>query len=381
MKAVILKENFKKGLNIVEKLVGKNLTLPILNNVLITTEKNFLKLSSTDLEIGINYWALAKTEEEGKAAVPAKLLSALVTSIPEKTLNLEVKNNSLYIKCENYKSQIKGLDPEEFPIIPQINTENSIEINSQPFCQGISQVVNFSAASLSRPEISGVFLNFQKDQLKIVATDGFRLAEKSLYFDKKEPGDTRSFSEASFILPQRTARELINVIGDQEEKLKIFFSPNQTSFELPWQETSHPQFKLVSRLIEGEYPSYQEIIPQKYAAQIVLSTEEFLSQIKAASLFSGKNNEIKIKTNSSKNEIEILAENPEVGENKSILKGEIKAQDADMEVSFNFKFLIEGLLNIRTEKVIFGLNTTEGPAALRPMGDASYIYVVMPIKS
>jgi len=212
MKVIILKENLNNGLNIVSRVAGKNLTLPILNNILLTTEGNFLNLSSTDLELGIKYWSLVKIEKEGSLTVPAKILSSFIGLLPEKKINLEVKNQILHIDCENNKTQIKGLSSQDYPIIPKIEDENYIELNILPFCEGISQVVEFAALNQVRPELSGIYLNFQKDRVQLTATDSFRLAEKTLHFGEKIN------QEKSFILPQKTARELVNIFSEKKGK-------------------------------------------------------------------------------------------------------------------------------------------------------------------
>ena len=377
MKVVILKENLNKGLRIVEKASGKNLTLPVLNNVLISAEKNFLNLTTTDLELGIKYCALAKIEKEGQITVPTKILSNFVNFLPEEKISLEVKNQTIHIVSKNYKTQIKGQPAEDFPIIPKLENKDFLELNSALFCEGLAQVVDFSVLSQARPELSGVYLNFQKDKLQLTATDGFRLAEKTLYFEKK------SKQESSFILPQKTAREIIGVFSGKTGKLRVYFSPNQILFESFSQETSYSEIQVTSRLIEGEYPDYQEIIPKKYKIQLSFLKNELLNQIKAASVFSGKSNEVKIKVDPKSEGIEIISQNPEYGENKSFLPGKINHKESSdqMEVSFNYRFLIDGLLNIPSSKVLFELNGEEGPAMLKPEGDSSYIYVVMPIKS
>lgn len=376
MKIIILKENLNIGLNIVGRAAGKNLTLPVLNNILISTEKSFLNLSATDLELGIKYWVLTKIEKEGKITIPSKILSGFINLLPNEKLTLELKNQTLYITSENYKTQIKGQSAEEFPIIPKIEDKDFVELNCALFCEGLSQVVDFSILNQTRPELSGVYLNFQKDKLQLAATDSFRLAEKNLYFEKKNS------KEFSFILPQKTTREIINILSEKKGKLNLYFSPNQVLFEYPMEEISHPQIQIVSRLIEGDYPDYQGIIPRKHQVRAVLSKNELLNQIKTASIFSGKSNEVKIKTEPKREGIEIISQNPEYGENRSFLAGKLdRGEDQkETEISFNYRFLVDGLLNIPSSKVVFELNGEDGPAVLKPEGDQNYIYVVMPIK-
>ena len=291
MKLAILQEKLKEGLNIVERISSKSLTLPILNNILISSEKNFLNLAVTDLEIGINWWALSKIEKEGKITVPARLLSSFVSLLGNKKIELETKEDSLFIECENNKTQIKGISAEEYPIIPIINEGEFININSSVFCQNLAQVVDICAPSATRPEISGVYFSFQKNLLTMVATDSFRLGEKKIFLKT----DLNLKKDYSLIIPQRAVKEIINIFGERKGDIKIYFSSNQVMFELPMEETSHAQIQLVSRLIEGEYPNYKEIIPSKYTTQLILEKNVFLNQIKTASLFSGKINEVRIK--------------------------------------------------------------------------------------
>lgn len=377
MKLIILKENLNYGLNIVSRVTGKNLTLPILNNILISNEKNLISLSATDLELGIKYWSLVKTEKEGKVTVPAKVLSGFIGLLPDDKIYIELKNTVLEIICREYKTKVNGSSAEEFPIIPKIENNEFIELNCRVFCDGLSKVVDFTTQNQTRPELSGVYFNFTKDGLYLAATDSFRLAEKTLFFENKL---NQGFS---FILPQKSAREIINIFSEKDGKLKLYHSPSQVLFEYPMAETPHPQIQVVSRIIDGDYPDYQGIIPKKYGVQAVLSREELINHIKTAGVFSGKTNEIKIKLAPQKEGIETFSQNSEFGENSSFLEGQIKheSEPREMGVSFNYRFLIDGLLNIKDQEVVFELNREDGPAVIKSKTDPSYIYIVMPIKS
>jgi len=377
VKVEILKDNLKSGLNIVEKIVGKNLSLPILDNVLMSTEDNFLSLSSTDLETAIKLWILTKIVRKGKTAVPAKFLSSFISLLPNEKIILEESKQGLHIECGSFKNQIQGFNPEEFPLIPEFKNLEYIEIDNKKFCQGLAQIVDVASPSQARPEISGIYFIFSKNLIKIVATDSFRLAEKNIVLEDDPGGALRK--DTSFILPQKPAREIINILGEKEGKMRIYFSSNQTMFEFPMKEAPHPQVQVISRLIEGEYPNYEEIIPRKFKTNVIIKRDEFLNQIKAASLFSGKINEVKIKVNPQNKEVEIFAQDPDIGESRSSIPAKINGEV--IEASFNHKFLVDGLLNIKSSEVMFDLSKEEGPCILKPVGDASYIYVVMPIKA
>jgi len=373
MKIEILKENLKIGLTTIERIVGRNLSLPILNNVLLDTDDNFLKLISTDLEVAITFWILVKILKTGKVAVPAKFLSAFVASLPNEKITIEKKEQNLYIECGNFKTHIQGYNPEEFPIIPEFKNAEYLEIDGEKIRQGLAMVIDIASTAQTRPEISGVYFSFLKNTIKMVATDSFRLGEKNIFL--KEPVK----KEYSFILPQKSAREIMNILENKEGVVKIYFSPNQVLFEFPMKEVAHPQIQVTSRLIEGEYPNYQDIIPSKFKTQVTLKRDEFLSQIKTASLFSGKVNEVKISMNKEKQEVEVFAQSSDVGQHRSTFSAKI---DGDgLEVSFNYKYVVDGLLNIKSSEIIFEISKEEGPCILRPVGDSSYIYVVMPIKS
>lgn len=375
MKLLILQEKLKHGLSIIERVSSKSLTLPILNNILISTEKNFLNLAATDLEIGINWWVLTKTEKEGKITIPSRLFSNFISLLPNKKIKLEVRNDSLFIECENYKTQIKGLSAEEFPIIPKITNGDIISIEASSFCKSLNQIVDIAVPSTARPEISGVYFLFQKNLITIAATDSFRLGEKKIFLKNNSSLE----KEYSLILPQKTAKELVNIFNEKQGELKMYFSPNQVMFEYPMEETDHAQIQVISRLIEGEYPNYQEIIPKKYTTQLVLNKDEFLNQIKTASLFSGKINEVKIKAVPEENKIEIFSQSSEIGEYQSSVSGKVEGEP--VEISFNHRFLLDGLLSIKTPEIILELNKETGPGVLKAVGDDTYIYVVMPIKA
>ncbi len=375
MKISIPQEKLKQGLNIVERIASKSLTLPILNNILISTEKNFLNFSATDLEVGINWWVLGKVEEQGKITIPSRILSSFVGLLPKENVTIKNKGNNLLIQCQNYKTEIKGLSAEEFPIIPEIKDGEFITINALAFCKSLIQLSDIPVLSTTRPEISGVYFLFQKNMITVAATDSFRLGEKKIFLKINSSLDR----EYSLILPQKTIKEIINIFGERNGDLKIYFSPNQVMFESQMEETPHPQVQVISRLIEGDYPNYKEIIPKKYSTRLILDRNEFLNQIKSSSLFSGKVNEVKLKINPKTNKIDISSQSSDIGDFQSSISGKIEGEP--LEVAFNNRFLLDGLNSIKTPEIIFELNSDSGPGVLKPTNDETYLYVVMPIKS
>jgi DNA polymerase-3 subunit beta len=378
MNFAILTKELKKGVSVAERVTGKNLTLPILDNVLVEALQNFLKISATDLELGIQWWGMCKTDKEGKIAVPAKLLSQIIGSLSDEKVNVKEKGNTLVIEGKNYKTQVKGFTSDDFPIIPTFSKDVFVEVDAKKIKEGLMSVVDVVSLSQIKPEISGVYFSFEKDAVKMVATDSFRLAEKIIAFSNKQ-GYKNMFKEGiSFILPQRAAKELINIISDEEKTLRIYLSESQVLFETFLSTVNHPEINLISRQIEGEYPSYQEIIPKEGKTKITVNKEEFLKQIKTAGIFGGRTNEVVLKITAKEKQAEIFSQDADIGEaNLSI---PAKTEGSSVKVSFNWKFLIDGLVNIKSSEIVFEFQGDDGPAVIRPVGDISYLYVVMPIK-
>jgi DNA polymerase-3 subunit beta len=239
------------------------------------------------------------------------------------------------------------------------------------------KVLNFCSLGQTHPELSGIYFNFQKDKLELVSTDSFRLAKKDIYYQNKKE------TNYSFILPQKAVKEISNILSElindsNNSKIRIYFEPNQIFFDFFSEDLSFPKFKLTSRLIEGDYPNYQEIIPKSFKTRINLKKEEFLNQIKTTSLFSGNVNKIDIDVDPEKSLINFFAQNINLGESKSSLKGEIEGEK--IKTSFNFKYLIDGISNLDGEDIIFELNGEDGPALLKSVEDTNYLYILMPIK-
>ena len=372
MKITCLQENLKTSLNLVQNIVGKNLTLPILNNTLLETESGRLKISTTNLEIGITCWTPGKIEKEGKITIPAKILSNFINNIPNKKIELDVKNNILNIKCENYKATLKGLPADEFPIIPKIKEKPQIKIDGNILKNSLNQVAGMAAISESRPEISGILFKVEKNALKFVATDSFRLVEKNI--NKLNEVSKDNFE---FIIPQRTSQELIRILSEKEEsEVKIALGLNQILFDLS-------DLQLVSRLIDGQYPDYKQIIPQDILFSAILNRDEFFNIIRVAGIFSSKINDIRINLNFQKNIIEVLSSDPDLGENKSQINADFSTKEKrkDLEINFNYRYILEGLNNIQTKKILFGVNSESMPAIIKPIGEEGYLYLVMPIRT
>lgn len=373
MKLKILKNKLKEGLETVLRITSKKLSLPILENILFETEKNLLKLSSTNLESGIVWWGLAKVEKEGKVCLNGKFLMNVISNIPDEVLVLEKEDFNLKVENEGFHLKIKGINSEEFPIIPSKDSYEKITFSCKNFCQSLGKIIHIPSPSLGKIEISGIYFSFEKNILKLVATDSFRLAEKKIAIQNQLQ------KTYSFILPQNAAREIIGIFNNKEGGINLYLSPNQVFFDYLMSETSHPQILFTSRLIEGEYPDYQEIIPKKFKTKIFLDRSIFLNRIKTASLFSGKINEINFRIYPQKKTVEISSQNPDFGEYKSQLTTEIEGKE--ISISFNYRFLLDGISSVDGQKIDFFLSDEEGPALIKSSDCEDYFYILMPIKT
>jgi DNA polymerase-3 subunit beta len=380
MKLIVLQEKLKKGLQYADKLLTKNSDIFILNNIFLKTNKNFLNILSTNLETSLKWWTLSKIQKEGEALIPLKPLLNFISFLPNKPVLIEKKDNILYLECENFKTQIKLQQSEEFPFTSSINySDDFIEIETNILIDSLKQVIEFVSLSQTKPEITGVFLSANKNNIKFVTTDSFRLAEKTITKEKSNFYFNCKKENFSCILPQQTIKEIINILEGQKNKTKIYFFENQIIFETVMQETNHLEIQFTSKVIEGEYPQYEEIIPKKFNTEVVVLKSDILKHLKIASVFCGKINEIKLTLDKEKQEIIFIGQNPDIGEHQSSLQTKIQGESFD--ISFNHRFLTSGITNIEQQEIFLGFNKDNNPSILKALKDDSFIYVVMPIKN
>lgn len=365
MKIICLKEKLQNALNLVEKISGKSTTLPILNCLLLETQQGRIKISSTDLENAAIIWIPGKIERQGKIAVPAKILGNYVNNLFSKKIILISKDETnLEIISDESKALIQGYKTKDFPIIPLIEKKDFFEVASNEFIQGINQIINIPSISESRPEISGLYFNIETNSIKLAATDSFRLGEKNI--------PSKNKLTSSFIVPYQGVSGLIKLF-ETENKIKIYHTPNQVLFE-------GEDVCFISRLIEGEYPNYLEIVPKKFETEILIDKEEFSKHLRAISVFTGRNNDVKLTLNPKTARIDILSKESGIGEGKSVVSVK-KIKGKKMEILFNWRFLQDGLHNISDPSIFIGLNSENTPALLKGENDKSYFYVLMPIKT
>ena len=374
MKIICSTEKLKESLNYSERIITRHLTLPILNNFLIKTEKNGLKIVSTNLEIAVTTWFPCKIIESGEITVPAKIFNSIISGLNSDKVELELKkNNTLNISSGSYRADLKGENAKDFPIIPSLKKEVLVEFNSVDFCKALDFVVNLVSNSETRPEITGIFIFKEKgvNELRIVGTDSFRLGEKIII-----TGDDYIDTDFSVIVPARTISEVIRIFSNSNEaKINLILDKNRISFE------SGGKIELVSRLIEGNFPDYQKLIPQNFNTQAVVGRDEFIKTIKLVSLFSSRVNDIMLSfiIKNKESQVKIFASDTDLGENTSELT--IEASGEDLNIKFNWKYLIDGFNIIDSARVNLSFIDDIKPCLIKSPQDKTFLYLVMPIRS
>ncbi len=375
MQVSCLQENLAKGLSIVSRAVAGRSTLPVLSNVLLATDNGQLKLSATNLEIGINCWVGAKIAQEGAITVPARLLSEFVNSLPPERIDLKLDENTqtLNLRCARFESNIKGIDAQEFPIVPTAtNGETAIKLEPSSLRTMIDQVVLAAATDESRPILTGVLVQFNQDSLTMAAADGFRLSVRTATLK-----DTQ-IDLSEVIIPARALIELARVTGDQEQPIEVIITParKQILFHLH-------DIDLVSQLIEGKFPDYTQIIPKSYATRTVLETANFLKAVRVSHLFARDSaNIVKLGVTPAGDElmngkVTLEATSAELGDNVSEVDASIEG--SEVEIAFNAKYLIDVLSVIDSPQVVLETTLPDKPGVLRPIGDDKFTHVIMPM--
>jgi DNA polymerase-3 subunit beta len=375
MKFISLVENLRRAVNLAERITGKNLTLPVLNNIYLTTNKNELHILATDLELGIELTVSGKVEKEGQVVIPAKTFSSFLNSLTEEKITLEVEKQSLKVKSENYEALFQGINPEDFPIIPEVKTEKYIEVDKNIFRDAVSQVLPSIGYISTKPELCGVYFKLEKNTLTLVGTDSFRLAEKTISDNNFK---TNIKDNLEIIIPLKTMQEVYRISQEEPEDInftKIYPEVNQVQFSFK----NNGEIRLVSRLINGRFPEYSSIIPKEFENKITANKKDLADAVRVAGLFCGKINDIKLTINPTQKKITIEAQDPSLGKSQNTIP--IKTiKGTTLEISFNYRFILDALNSIRGEEVIIGLNKENNPGLFKDDKDNSFVYVLMPIK-
>jgi DNA polymerase III, beta subunit len=367
MKLEIQQEKLSKALNVVSRVATPKAGLPILNNILFRTDSSNLILSATNLEVAIIEYINVKIIKPGSVTVPAKLLTEFISNLPKGIITLEVKNNHLHISSDSYKSTINGIDSEEFPELPVINekTASSFKINIDTFKESVLQTIITGSSDTTRPSLTGVYFNTFEKSLYLAATDGYRLSEKKLASDIT--------NELFAIVPIISLQEVIRSISEEMEEIEILFDENQVKFRLG-------DVEITSKIIDGSFPDYRQLIPKNTDVNVEINKDEFLRITKLAGLFARESGgSIILETDSKKETISIKSVASELGENSSDITTKVSG---DGKITLNSRFLIDALNSISEKEISFGFSGKLAPVVIKNnKKENDYVHIIMPLKS
>ena len=374
MKVTVLQENLARGLGTVSRAVSPRSTLPVLNNILIATDEGRLRLSATNLEMGITCWIGAKIEEEGSTTVPARTFADLVNNMPDQQVRLllDSSTQTLNMRSGASNNDIKGLDAQEFPPLPTPDFADAILINVSDFKEMIHQVVFAASTDEARPVLMGVHITVDKDNITLAAADGFRLSVRKATLSSAAP------KPVSAIVPAKALAELARIAGDGDQMIQMVLPKGRGQVVFRVKDA-----ELVSQLIDGTFPDYQQIIPRGHKSRMIVSTTSLLKACKQAEIFAREGSNVarlNIKAAAGEltpSEVEISAASEETGSNETIVEATVDG--IGLLIAFNVKFLREVLEVIKTPNVAVETSAPNAPGVVKPVGEDGFIHVIMPM--
>jgi DNA polymerase III subunit beta len=372
MKISCLQENLSKGIAIVNRAVATRSTLPVLSNILLSTDESRLKLSATNLEIGINCWIGAKVEQEGATTVPARLLADLVNSLPAERVDMELitRTQTLNLKAGRFEANIKGIDAQEFPLILVPEEDMRVQLDPDVLRQVIDRVAFAAASDESRPVLTGVLADFHADGLTLAAADGYRLSVCTTDLEQAPEQPT------SVIIPARALQELRRISGEQEDPVEMLVASgrNQAYFHLK-------DIDLVSQLIEGTFPAYRQIMPTSFNTETIVSTADLLKAVRMAFIFArDASNIVRVQMvpgGENSGRMIISATSAEHGDNVSEIDATVEGKP--IEIAFNARYLIDALEVMDTAQVSIQTRDASSPGTFKPVGGGDFVHIIMPM--
>ena len=366
MELSVTQENFARALSVVGRVASSKAQLPILSNILIRTDGNRLLIAATNLELATTQYIGAKVVKPGAITVPARLISEFVSSLPKETIELKVVGENIHINCGKYSSVINGVIADDFPELPTINEESSVSysLNVDEFKQSISQTVITTSSDSTRPVLTGVYWHSHEGWIYLAATDGYRLSERRLVETK---------SEVAAIIPTQTLQEVLRTIMDDSETIDVLFDESQVRFRIN-------EAEIISRLVDGNFPDYRQLIPANSDINALLDKSEFTRVTKISGLFARESGgSVTVTVDEDAKSLSIHSIASEQGENTSELEGKITGSG---QVTLNSRYLAEALSVIDAETISFSFSGKLSPIILKSIEkDTNYYHVIMPLKS
>jgi DNA polymerase-3 subunit beta len=370
VKLSVMQENLARGLSVVSRAVSTRSTLPVLANVLLRTEDAGLKLTATNLEIGISYWVPGKIETDGATTVPARLLTDLVGSLPgAERVDLEVVGaDTLQLRCGPFETRIKGIDAEEFPAIQTAGERPTTRINQGILRRALEETIFAAATDEARPILTGVLARFEGDKVTFAAADNYRIAVKTI--STLDPVE-----DTSVVVPARALAEVVRVVGDVDDPVDVVLAQarNQILFHLEGVD-------LVSRLIDGQFPNYRQVLPASHTTRAELDRAELLKAVRPAALIASSSaNIVKLAVGVEADAGVTVSANAEVGDYEGRVEASVEGDGTT--IAFNARYLADVLGNVEADRFGLELNGPLSPGVFRPVGDDQYVHVVMPVRT
>lgn len=371
MKLSLLQENLNTALNNVSRFVSSKNQLPVLGNILFTTDNGRFKLSATNLELSINYWIGAKIEKEGSVTLPAKEITEFISYLPVGKIDLDLNDKQvLNVNSVKSESSFATTPTADFPEFPTINPDTIFELDMSVLSQAVSQIAFSAATDDSRPVLTAILCIFTSNTLTLVATDGFRLSFKNIKL--VNPINLKSDEDnITFLIPARSLIE-VNKLAKSASMVKIGLTNDGHQVVFVFDDV-----ELISRLIEGNFPEYQRIVPESYTTKIYLNREEFAQAIKIASVFARESANV-VKFNIKNNTIDLTANAPQIGHNKATVEARIEGEPLD--IAFNYKFISDFLSVCKSEEIIIELNESLTPGFFHDQSHPDFTHIIMPVR-
>ncbi|MDO8575155.1 MAG: DNA polymerase III subunit beta [bacterium] len=364
MKIECIRERLQNALLYTERSTSKNQNLPVLSCVLLTAKDNSLNIRATNLDIGVEIDIPVKVIEEGSIAVPGSILYSYIAGIStEKNVLLEEKEGNLNIKSSKSSTLIKTLPSEEFPSLPYIEGGNSFSINSKNLANGLKSVWYSASGSSMKPELSSIYIYNDGGEAVFVATDSFRLAEKRVRVNDYNEG-------GSILIPFKNIPEIIKIFESMDGDVNVLFDKNQISFK-------NNSVYVVSRLVNGIYPDYKQIIPKTFLSEAIVLKQDLVSSLKISNIFIDKFNMVNISITTKDKKLNIATKNVDIGENNSQISGSFSGDDVSN--NFNYKYITDCFQSISADSVSLGFGGIQKPLVLHGVGDKSFTYLIMPM--
>ncbi len=366
MKIELQTQKLKEIIQKVDRIAGKHTTLPVLSCVLIEVTKNSAVFKATNLDVGIEMSIPVKSNESGSVAIPAHTLSSFVSQLPDQNhiISMEIEGGNIKITTPQSSGVIKTVPTDDFPTIPQVTGGQEFDLSADILIKGLKSVWYSASVSSIKPELSSIYIYRNGEYVTFAATDSFRLAEKKV----KAPASAKV---GEILIPFKNIADIIRFLETINGSIKVTTSKNLISFK-------ENETYLVSRVIDGVFPDYHQIIPKGFITEVVVLKQDFINALKISNVFSDKFNQIKLVIDPKSKKFEIQTKNSDVGENKTLVSAALSGEH--IEVNFNYKYVSDCFQSIEADSISLQLSGINRPMVIRPVsGDQTFMYIVMPM--